>query len=360
MKKIIFTITVYCLAVLLSASGFAANAPSSTQASAAEIIKQTLAKEGIEKAKQAFAEMQKAPEGAYAFSEKEFLALGDSLEKNDRTAEAIEIYRLCLEIFPDSPDILSSLTRSYRSQGDDQSFYKYFRQMISARDKIRLKEYLEANRGQLAATAAGVIGKHLEATGGKKAWLDISTMVVKFSVHDTSGSSGVLVRYYKRPGFYRQGFEGSQSFHSTDGKTVWRVTDERWQEIQENSYMRMSSMDDWFIDYETAGVKYEWIGVELLNHAPVYHLQRTYWDKYREDLYFSIPAGHLTEKLTPYNIGPTYFSFWDYRKIESILVPHVMIRNMGDMAPPHGLVLKEIKINVPLADSFFVRPENKD
>jgi len=356
MKKIILTITLFCLAAFLSASAFAANAPSSTQTSAAEIIKQTLAREGIEKAKQVFAEMQKAPKGAYAFSEKEFLALGDNLAKEDKTAEAIEILHLCLEIFPDSPEILSGLARAYRSHGDDQSFYKYFRQMIAARNKIQLKEYLGKNRDRLASTASEVIEKHLEATGGEKAWRDIRTMVVKFTVHDTSGNSGVLVRYYKRPGFYRQGFEGSQGFHATDGKKVWRVNNGEWQEIQENSYMRMSSMDDWFIDHESAGVKYDWIGVELLNHAPVYHLQRTYWDKHREDLYFSIKDGYLTEKLTPYNIGPTYFTFWDYRKIESVLVPHVMIRNMGDMAPPHGLVLKEMQINVPLADSLFVKP----
>ena len=195
------------------------------------------------------------------------------------------------------------------------------------------------------------------ATGGEKAWRQVKTMTVTFSTHDTSGNRGSLVRYYKRPGFYRQGFEGGRSFNATDGKTVWRVSDGEWQEIEDTAYIRMSSVDDFFIDTAAAGVTYDWVGVEIVNNAPVYHLRRTFRDNYREDLYFSVAAGYLTEKLTPYNIGPTYFTFWDYRQVGDSLVPHVLIRNMGDMAPPHGLVLKEVRINVPLDDSLFVKPE---
>ena len=75
----------------------------------------------------------------------------------------------------------------------------------------------------------------------------------------------------------------------------------------------MASIDDSFINPAAAGVTYDWVGVEMVNSAPVYRLRRTYADNYREDLFFSIDTGYLTEKLTPYNIGPTYLTSWDYR-----------------------------------------------
>jgi hypothetical protein len=30
---------------------------------------------------------------------------------------------------------------------------------------------------------------------------------------------------------------------------------------------------------------------------------------------------------------------------------------IGDLGPPHGLVLKSVEINVPLPDSLFISPE---
>ena len=359
MKKIIAPAAIFCSLFFLFKVVAAADGPSAAPASAAEIIKAVLARDGIAKAREKFAELRNAAPANYAFSEKEFLELGAALGQAGDHAAAVGIFQLCQDVFPDSPDILSALARAYRAAGDEPLSYKYFRLSAAARRKLQLRDFLERNRGKLAATAAEVIQRHLEATGGEQAWRDIKTMVMKFSVHDTSGSRGFLIRYYKRPGFYRQGFEGGRSFNATDGRTVWQVTDGEWREIKETDYIRMASIDNSFIDYAAAGVTYDWVGVKILNNAPVYRLKRTYSDGYAEDLFFSVDAGYLTEKLTPYNIGPTYFTFWDYRQVGDILVPHVQFRNMGDMAPPHGLVLKEIRINEPLDDSLFIKPDKK-
>jgi hypothetical protein len=178
-------------------------------------------------------------------------------------------------------------------------------------------------------------------------------MVIRYSLHDTGGKGRILVRHYKKPGFYRQGMEGSNHFTTTDGIKTWRVRNGKWTEVDDQAYRRAGSLDNSFLDYKSRGITYDWVGVEMLNHAPVYHLKRRFWDSYQEDLYFSIDSGYLTEKLTPYNIGPTYFTFWDYRKVHKIMIPHVQIRNMDSMGPPHGLVVQEVQINVPLKNSFF-------
>jgi hypothetical protein len=79
-----------------------------------------------------------------------------------------------------------------------------------------------------------------------------------------------------------------------------------------------------------------------------------------EDLYFSIETGLLTEKREQYPqsypVMLSYMSFWDYRDVGGIRIPHVFIRNVGVLGPPHGGVVEDVQVNVPLDDSLFVKP----
>jgi len=52
------------------------------------------------------------------------------------------------------------------------------------------------------------------------------------------------------------------------------------------------------------------------------------------------------------------FVQWDYRKVGGVKIPYVFIRNVGSMGPPHGGVMEEIRINMPLPDTLFLPPEN--
>lgn len=358
MKRIVIIMLVLYLGGLMVSGGAGIAIPQKTERqSAAEIIEKALSTGGLENARRVIADMKQAPAGSYAFIEKEFIDLGNRLAGKKRYDDAIGIFLLSMDIFPDSADVLYHLAGAYRASGDEQSFYLYFRRMITLRSRLQLRDYLEKNEGKLLTSADEVIDKHLEATGGRKAWQEIRTMVIKFSCHDTSGNRGILVRHYKKPGFYRQGVEGSDQFTATDGSKTWRVRNGTWTEMDDQAYRRMGSLDNSFLDYESRGITYDLVGVEILNYAPVYHLKRTFWDAYQEDLYFSIDSGYLTETLTPYNIGPTYFTLWDYRKVEKVWIPHVQIRNMDSMGPPHGIVVREVQINVPLENSFFRPPE---
>ena len=51
-----------------------------------------------------------------------------------------------------------------------------------------------------------------------------------------------------------------------------------------------------------------------------------------------------------------WFSYWDYRDVGGVRLPHVTIRSVGDLGPPHGLVLESVEINVELPDSLFLPP----
>jgi tetratricopeptide (TPR) repeat protein len=359
MKKSTMVMSVLWLGGLLIASGSDMVPKKKEKLSAAEIVEKSLAIGGIGKVERVLKKMKRAPEGTYSFAEKEFIQLGNSLLEKKQYDDAIGVFLLSMELFPDSATLLYHVAKAYQTSGDQQSFYRYFRQMVRVRNRNRQKAYLEKNEGKLFATADEVIEKYLAVTGGRSAWEAVRTMVIKFKLCDTSDEDMVLVRYYKRPGFYRQGVEGNSSFTATDGEKTWRVRDGEWKEVEDQAYRRMGSLDDSMLNYQTRGITYDFIGAEILNHAPVYHLKRTFWDNYQEDLYFSIDSGRLVEKLTPYNIGPTFYTFWDYRKAGDVMIPHVRIRNMDSMGPPHGIVVKEVKINVPLEDSLFLPPEKQ-
>jgi hypothetical protein len=43
---------------------------------------------------------------------------------------------------------------------------------------------------------------------------------------------------------------------------------------------------------------------------------------------------------------------------KGIKIPFVFIRNVGPLEPPHGGVVEEVRINVPLDDALFLPPEH--
>ena len=52
--------------------------------------------------------------------------------------------------------------------------------------------------------------------------------------------------------------------------------------------------------------------------------------------------------------GPSLSAFYEYRDVGGLLFPHVrIVRIFNALAPPHIFIVDEVKVNEPLADSFF-------
>jgi tetratricopeptide (TPR) repeat protein len=357
------------LAVLMAvfaASGIIAQEEAAGEKeSAAAVIEQVLEETGIDGARAKFF-LLKTKKEDYSFIEAEFTALGNKLLQAGRPQEAVAVLEMAAEIFPNSANVYGLLAVAHYAAGDAEQSLEVIAKMMSIRNEATLADFLKRNEGKLAATAEEVIERHIEATGGRKAWKAIKTMVLVFSIQSPGGQQPRLVRMYKRPNFYRQGREGGGQFTSTDGELVWNVSDKGWRKMGGNShpYIRMASIDNWFIDYSTKKVSYTFIGLEFLESSPVYHLRRTFWDGYQEDLFFSALTNLLTEVKSDYSqVMPfmkSYKSLWNYREFERIKIPYIFIRNVGSLGPPHGLVVEEVKINVPLDDALFIPPKDKN
>lgn len=344
--------------LLAPAVSFARPGPE-TKESAAAVLETVLERHGVEEARSRFNEMRNE-EDKFNFDAREFVELGRGYYRGNKIEEAVTILEMAVDLFPETRQGYFLLACAYWKMGEPALAMSSRQKMQSVQEKATLAEFIETYGDSLASTAEEVIEKHVAAIGGEEAVAGIRTMVVKFGVNSTNGNTVKMVRYYKRPGFYRQGVAGSDQFTATDGETVWNVSGAEWAVSEDRAYRRMGSIDGHFIDYADRGVTYGFVGAEIFNSAPVYHLKRTFEDGFEQDLFFSVETGYLTEIESEY--PPSYpfmksvMSLWDYRDVGGIMIPHVFIRNMGGLGPPHGGVVEEVQVNVPLDDSLFVKP----
>lgn len=350
-----------CSSILLIASGLAwAQQGQQDRVSVAAEVEKALRDGGIEAAEAKFRELILQRED-YSFDVNEFISLGRRLLQAGMPVEAVQILKLAAEEFEESWLLQQVLAQACFADGDEAGSIEHVRKMRDIRDRVYLADFVARNQGSLATTAEEVIQRHIEAIGGEEAWRSVNTMVVKFCAQG-GGYEFRMVRMYKRPHFYRQGMEGSDRFMATDGERIWSVGPDGWTQIEDNAYIRMGSPDSGFIDYQQSDISYEFIGLDTIDNAPVYHLKRTFSDGFEEDLFFSVESGLLIEILSEYIQGSpfmhSYMSYWHYRDVGGVKIPHVFIRNVGSLGPPHGGVVEEVQINVPLDDELFVPPEN--
>ena len=328
--------------------------------SAAALIKKSLDTKGAETARQIFARILKK-RTEYVIEEPDLLSLGSDYLEAQKVSLAAVVFEMSVEAFPGSISALRLLAHSTYLLGDEEKSLRTQSRMMSARGKAELSDFLEKNRDSLASTAEDVIERCLEATGGKKAWQAVKTMVVVFSVQSTAGEQFRMERLYKRPNLYRQGLQGAADFISTDGTTCWRASGGEWKEVP-NFHFALASMDRWLLDYEAAGISYAFKGFDHINGSPVYHLLRTYRNGFVEDLYFSAVTSLLTEIRSDYvqhqPFMKSFMSLWHYREVGGVKIPHVFIRNLGSLEPPHGGVVEEVRVNVPLDDKLFLPPDD--
>jgi len=342
------------------AVGFPTDIPGKEKPAARELLKKVLNEKGVEAARAALLSMTDNRD-RYTFDEKAFWGVGKAYLESGRHKKAVFIFQAAVELFPLNWRSHRYLAHLLYRAGNEAEAKAILKRSSELRSAAFLEDYLDKNRENLAASAEEVISRSIAATGGRAAWEAVKTMVVTIATQDSAGNPHRLVRMYKRPAFFRQGMAGSADFTATDGRTFWRVSNGQWS-VNKNFHLRLVSMDNWLIGFEAYGISHEFVGFHFIN-GPLYHLQRTYADGYVQDLYFSTTSNFLTEENADYiqmlPFMKSFMSYWDYRDAGGVKIPHVFIRNMGGLEPPHGAVIEEVKINVPLEDSLFVPPDNK-
>lgn len=359
MKNRLLCTAIILFLLFVSSSDFSAQEKASPQMnSAAEIIAKFIEENGSVAAHDKFNELIALKDVEYSFKESEFLSLGYDFLRAGKTVDAIEVFKMTAEVFPDSYNTYMSLGRAYRMIGDYGQDQKSVEKAFALENRDLLAKFLEKNKDTLAKTANEVIERHLQAIGNRERLEKIKTMVITYSGFDSIDQETLITRYYKFPHFIRQDNPTNGISIATDGDKVWRITTGKWEELTNSNWVYIPDIYGDFIDYRKRGITYNLLGVEAIDRHIYYHLVKKYADGESRDYYFSAETGLFRMERRDFGVGKDIKSHWDYRHHEGILIPHlfVVILDVG-FGQTHGGILKDIKINIPLDDSLFRKNE---
>ncbi len=86
--------------------------------------------EGIETALENYRRLKEEEEGLFDFSESQLNTLGYILLNDKRLEEAIAIFKLNVEIFPNSSNVYDSMAEAFMKKGDDEKAVEYYKKSL--------------------------------------------------------------------------------------------------------------------------------------------------------------------------------------------------------------------------------------
>lgn len=100
------------------------------QQSAATLLEQIIAESGIKAALEKYREIRSSKEQKYYFDEREFNGLGYRLLGGKRIPEAIEVFKLNIEMYPESWNVYDSLAEAYMQNGQNDLAIEYYQKSL--------------------------------------------------------------------------------------------------------------------------------------------------------------------------------------------------------------------------------------
>jgi tetratricopeptide (TPR) repeat protein len=354
MKNWLFGLAIILVMFFISHPNLPAQEEEQSLKSASDAVARFIKENGAIAAREKFKELVALKDVDYSFEEKEFLKLGYDLLQAGNAVDAIEVFKMTAEVFPHSYNTYMSLGRAYRTIGDHDRDRESVEKAFELENSQRLAGFLKKNKAALAKTAEEVIERHLEAIGGRQNLEKIQTMVITYSLLDSIDQDSLITRFFKSPHYIRQENTDTGISIATDGKRVWRITAGKWEELKDSNWVYVPDIYGDFIGYSEKGITYDLLGVEAIDRHIYYHLIKRHADGERRDYYFSAETGLFRIERRDFGVGKDIKSYWDYRRHEGILIPHLFVVTLdAGFGQTHGGILKEIEINVPLDDSLF-------
>lgn len=112
--------------------------------SAAYFIEQEIKRNGIEAGLDKFREIKRDPQNKLYFDENEFNAMGYRLMGAVKMKDAVEIFKLNVELYPESANAYDSLAEAYMRSGDTKNAIKYYEKSLELNpDNNNAKEMLK-------------------------------------------------------------------------------------------------------------------------------------------------------------------------------------------------------------------------
>jgi len=219
--------------------------------------------------------------------------------------------------------------------------------------------------GSFAQTVDEILGKMVEAQGGRKALEAMKTTTLSGSMQITQMNiTGTITMYQKEPNKMRMDIEimGMNITQAFDGTTTWFTNpqtgaSEEMPEKQAQYFKRQALGRDVLLNPKKLGITYKFKGKEKVNDKECLVLEQIHPDDYTVTIYVDA-ATYLTYKTKSTTLNQVEAEVEsesinsDYKKVEGVMMPHSITVFQGGQEYMKFTV-NEITFNSDLEDAFF-------
>ncbi len=97
---------------------------------AADVLRQVITESGIDRAREKYVEIKDSPPGRYYFDEVEMNRLGYQLINQKRLNEAVEVFKMNVELYPEAWNVYDSLGEGYMLLGEKELAIKFYKKSL--------------------------------------------------------------------------------------------------------------------------------------------------------------------------------------------------------------------------------------
>lgn len=215
----------------------------------------------------------------------------------------------------------------------------------------------------MSQTVDEILDKSIEASGGAKAFENIKTSysVIKMEV---MGMDMKMKMYYKAPNKSRveQNVMGQEIVVVIDGEKGWMknpmaggVTEIPIDQIEQVKKQNSTNNSTLWDLRKKEGVTIEKVGKVRLDGTSAYHLKVTEKDGTVSNIYIDADTYLMSKLSMPSEAGDIEIKFLDYKNYDGFkMASRFTTEAMGMEVIA---TLEEYKINVPVEESMFSKPE---
>lgn len=220
-----------------------------------------------------------------------------------------------------------------------------------------------------AQTADTIIAKYIAQIGGMEKLQAVKTVRQTAKFTGGGGFQAVIVTENKRPNRTREEFQfqGMMGVSAFDGKTGWKI--EPWQgkkdaelmsEEELKAAMDGADFDDSLINYQSRGIKIEYLGKDEFDGTDIYKLKATLPSgtvkTYFMDTDYYVPIKIETKRVIRGMEVEGETILGDYKEVGGVYYAHSIESGAKGSPNKATITIEKIEINVPLEDTRFMRP----
>jgi outer membrane lipoprotein-sorting protein len=225
----------------------------------------------------------------------------------------------------------------------------------------------------VALPVAQIVDKNIAARGGLAAWRAVSSLTMSGEM-DAGGKQDKrlpFVMSMKRPQKSRLElkFQDQTAVQVWDGKQGWKVRPylnrnevEDYTAAETMSAGAAAELDGPLVDFAKKGTKVELAGTEVVEGRNTYKLKLT--PKGGEPRHLWIDAASFLEvkidgepRKLDNKLHKVAVYYRDFKKVGGLQLPHTMETLVEQVKGSHKLTIQAIKVNPPLDDSLFAKPQ---